>query len=111
MRHPCSYMVYSDAFDHLPVAAKQAVYERLWAILSGRDRDPKYAHLSAVDRQAIVDILRDTGHEIATRDGVLFVEDLGSTNGTLVNRRKIKGAIPLHQGDTLQVGRTILEVG
>ena len=42
---------------------------------------------------------------------VLFVEDLGSTNGTLVNRRKIKAAIPLHQGDTLQVGRTILEVG
>jgi pSer/pThr/pTyr-binding forkhead associated (FHA) protein len=48
---------------------------------------------------------------VFTRDGVLFVEDLGSTNGTLVNRRKIKGAIPLHQGDTLQVGRTILEVG
>jgi pSer/pThr/pTyr-binding forkhead associated (FHA) protein len=48
---------------------------------------------------------------VFTRDGALFVEDLGSTNGTLVNRRKIKAAVPLHQGDTLQVGRTILEVG
>jgi hypothetical protein len=48
---------------------------------------------------------------VFTRDGALYVEDLGSTNGTLVNRRKIKAAVPLHQGDTLQVGRTILEVG
>jgi len=48
---------------------------------------------------------------VFTRDGALHVEDLGSTNGTLVNRRKIKSAVALHQGDTLQVGRTILEVG
>src|SRR4249919_3162370 len=48
---------------------------------------------------------------VFTREGALYVEDLGSTNGTLVNRRKIKAAVPLHQGDTLQVGRTILEVG
>jgi hypothetical protein len=48
---------------------------------------------------------------VFTRDGALYVEDLGSTNGTLVNRRKIKAAVPLHQGDSLQVGRTILEVG
>jgi len=48
---------------------------------------------------------------VFTRDGALYVEDLGSTNGTLVNRRKIKSAVALHQGDTLQVGRTILEVG
>lgn len=48
---------------------------------------------------------------VFTRDGVLYVEDLGSTNGTLVNRRKIKAAVPLHQGDTVQVGRTIMEVG
>ena len=48
---------------------------------------------------------------VFTRDGALYVEDLGSTNGTLVNRRKIKAAVPLHQGDTLQVGRTIMEVG
>jgi pSer/pThr/pTyr-binding forkhead associated (FHA) protein len=48
---------------------------------------------------------------VFTRDGALYVEDLGSTNGTLVNRRKVKAAVPLHQGDTLQVGRTIMEVG
>jgi hypothetical protein len=33
---------------------------RLWTVLSGKDRDLKYANLTAADRAAIVDILRDT---------------------------------------------------
>lgn len=60
MRYPLSYMVYSEAFDNLPGPAKQVIYERLWAVLSGRDSRPKYEHLSAEDRTAIVEILRDT---------------------------------------------------
>lgn len=44
------------------------------------------------------------------RDGRLFVEDLGSTNGTYLNAKKVAGAIALHRGDRLQVGRTVLEV-
>jgi len=59
-RYPCSYMIYTAAFDALPVAAREAVYTRLWEVLSGRDKDPSYARLSAADRQAIVEILRDT---------------------------------------------------
>jgi pSer/pThr/pTyr-binding forkhead associated (FHA) protein len=34
----------------------------------------------------------------------LDVEDLGSTNGTFVNGRKVRRA-PLRAGDTLKVGR------
>ncbi len=60
LRYPCSYMIYTEAFDKLPAVAKQAVYERMWTILSGRDEAKKYAHLSPADRQAIVEILRDT---------------------------------------------------
>jgi pSer/pThr/pTyr-binding forkhead associated (FHA) protein len=37
-------------------------------------------------------------------DNCLGVEDLGSTNGTFVNGRKVRRA-PLHAGDTLKVGR------
>jgi hypothetical protein len=59
-RYPCSYMIYSDAFAALPGAARDAVYQRLWQILSGRDSSPRYARLSAADRLAIVEILRDT---------------------------------------------------
>ncbi|MGE0361448.1 MAG: hypothetical protein AB7H93_12225 [Vicinamibacterales bacterium] len=60
MRYPLSYTVYSTAFDALPGPMKDAVYQRLWAVLSGRDARPKYAHLSKADRQAIIEILRAT---------------------------------------------------
>jgi hypothetical protein len=60
MRYPCSYMIYSDAFDALPDGAKDAVYQRMWKILSGDEKERKYARLTLADRQAIVEILRDT---------------------------------------------------
>ncbi len=60
MRYPCSYMIYSDAFDALPDEAKSAVYERMWKILSGGEKEKKYGKLTFADRKAIVEILRDT---------------------------------------------------
>ena len=39
LRYPCSYMIYSAAFDALPPSAKDAVYRRLWEVLSGQARD------------------------------------------------------------------------
>ena len=36
-KYPCSYMIYTPAFDALPAAAKNAVYSRLWEVLSGKD--------------------------------------------------------------------------
>jgi hypothetical protein len=51
MRYPCSYMIYSDAFDALPGEAKTAVYRRMLLVL---------AHRNEADRTAIVEILRDT---------------------------------------------------
>jgi hypothetical protein len=64
LRYPCSYMIYTDAFESLPAPAKRAVYERMWVVLSGRDPAPAYAHLSAADRRAIVEILRDTKQDL-----------------------------------------------
>jgi pSer/pThr/pTyr-binding forkhead associated (FHA) protein len=43
-------------------------------------------------------------------DGRIWVEDLGSTNGTFVNRKKVSAPVPLRRGDRLQVGSTVLEV-
>ena len=46
-------------------------------------------------------------HARLTRHGgLLYVEDLGSTNGTFVNGRKTVGATPLRRGDTVRVGST-----
>ena len=59
-RYPCSYMIYSGAFDALPAAAREAVYARMWAVLSGGETQPRYRRLAKPDRQAIVQILRAT---------------------------------------------------
>ena len=64
-RYPCSYMIYSEAFDALPDVGRNAVYARLLQVLSGKDASPKYQHLSAADRQAILEILRDTKKDSA----------------------------------------------
>src|SRR5262249_59442272 len=61
MKYPCSYLIYSPAFDALPAGAKDPIYRRLWQVLSGQERDARYrSALSLADRQAIVEILRDT---------------------------------------------------
>lgn len=59
-RYPLSYMIYTEAFDAMPPRARDAIYARLWEILSGRDRHPRYARLTAADRRALVEILLDT---------------------------------------------------
>jgi hypothetical protein len=60
MRYPCSYMIYSRAFDELPGPARDAIYSRLWQILSGKAQARKYSKLSTADRTAIVAILLET---------------------------------------------------
>jgi hypothetical protein len=64
MRYPCSYMIYAPAFDALPRPAKEAVYRRLWQVLSGDESSAQYSRLSLADRQAIVEILRDTKKDL-----------------------------------------------
>ena len=44
--------------------------------------------------------------QLTRHGGLLYVEDLGSTNGTFVNGRKTVGATPLRHGDTVRVGST-----
>jgi hypothetical protein len=59
-RYPMSYLIYSRAFDGLPAEAKEQVYLRLWEVLSGKDQSKPFAHLTAADRQAVLEILRET---------------------------------------------------
>jgi pSer/pThr/pTyr-binding forkhead associated (FHA) protein len=46
---------------------------------------------------------------VFTSNGRVLVEDLGSTNGTFLNRNKLTSTVPLNRGDHLQVGGTVLE--
>lgn len=59
-RYPLSYMVYTELFDGLYPAAKEALYRRLYEVLSGADASGKYAKLAAPDRAAALEILRET---------------------------------------------------
>lgn len=59
-RYPLSYMVYSAAFDALPDCTREEVYQQLFDALSGKAPAPRFAGLSADDRSAILQIVRDT---------------------------------------------------
>lgn len=44
---------------------------------------------------------------VAQEDG-LMLHDLGSTNGTYVNGRRVSAPTQLRRGDTVQVGKTVM---
>lgn len=48
--------------------------------------------------------------KIFPKDGGWFVMDLGSTNGTYLNRMKVSDPMPLAPGDEVRLGKTVVEV-
>jgi pSer/pThr/pTyr-binding forkhead associated (FHA) protein len=57
------------------------------------------------------DIYTSTLHaRLFRRNDQLWIEDLGSTNGTYVNSEQISQAVRLGKGDLLQIGSTVFEV-
>jgi hypothetical protein len=59
-QYPVSYMIYSEAFESLPPPAKEAVYRKLFEVLTGSAREESFARLSAASRLAALEILRET---------------------------------------------------
>jgi len=59
-RYPCSYLIYSDAFEALPEPAKGYVYHRLLQVLTGQDPGKDFANLSAQSRREVLEILLQT---------------------------------------------------
>ncbi len=47
---------------------------------------------------------------IFNRDGAWFIEDLGSTNGTYLNQRRLTAVAELRAGDRVKIGKTTLEL-
>jgi len=105
-----------------PVAAKQA-----WASKGGsrlRVIEPAATRGQTYDLNDELTLGRAAGCQVTIddtfvsqlharlfrRDSQYFVEDLGSTNGTYLNRKKVSAPIAIRKGDRLQVGKTVLEL-
>lgn len=55
-KHPCSYLIYSEAFESLPAQLKERIFQRLWSVLTGETIDG-FENLDAETRQALREIL------------------------------------------------------
>jgi hypothetical protein len=72
--------------------------------------------VTVLGRSAEADVLLDDPYAsefhmrlVASENG-LVLHDLGSTNGTYVNGRRITAPTTMRRGDTIQVGKTVMEV-
>ena len=66
-KYPCSYLIYSDAFEQLPAKLKERIYERLFEILDGEDSSGAYEKISPESRQVIREILVATKKALPAR--------------------------------------------
>lgn len=59
-QYPCSYLIYSQAFDKLQQPLRNGIYAELWSVLNSEEQPPQLSHLDGETRDAIKQILRDT---------------------------------------------------
>ncbi|MGH8228573.1 MAG: hypothetical protein ACREU3_11845 [Steroidobacteraceae bacterium] len=64
-KYRMSFLIYSPAFNDLPAYAKNYLYGRFAAILTGKDLSGKYTYLGDAERQTILEILKATKPDFA----------------------------------------------
>ena len=65
---------------------------------------------SDLDMVLVEDMVSRRHAKISSTDAEVFIQDMGSTNGTFVNGEKIAGRALLHEGDRILVGTSIIKV-
>jgi hypothetical protein len=60
LKHPCSYLIYSDAFDRMPQPVMDYVKRRMTEVLTAEKTPAGYERLTDAQRTAIAEILRNT---------------------------------------------------
>ena len=74
------------------------------------------AHGQVIGRSPEADLAIDDPYasefhaRVGLQDERVVVHDLGSTNGTYVNGRRVTSPTTVSRGDTVQIGKTTLEV-
>lgn len=71
-------------------------------IVIGRSND--------LDMVLVEDMVSRRHAKISSTDSEIYIQDLGSTNGTFVNGEKVAGRAQLHEGDRILVGTSIIKV-
>jgi hypothetical protein len=72
--------------------------------------------VKVLGRSAEADVLLDDPYasefhmRLVAQENGLVLHDLGSTNGTYINGRRVTAPTSLRRGDTIQVGKTVMEV-
>ena len=54
-KYPCSFLIYSEAFDLLPKPMREHLLQRLHEILTGQDTSPEFARVEPELRRAILE--------------------------------------------------------
>jgi hypothetical protein len=59
-KYPCSFLVYSPAFDAMAQPIREVILQKLYDVLTGKVAEKPFADMHAADRQAVLEILRAT---------------------------------------------------
>ena len=65
---------------------------------------------SDLDMVLVEDMVSRRHAKISSTDAEVYIQDMGSTNGTFVNGEKIPGRAQLHEGDRILVGTSIIKI-
>lgn len=84
----------------------------------GLDRDQRFDLIGglSIGRSKEADVRIDDRYassihaRVFSREGRFYVEDMGSTNGTLLNGATLQGEAEAIDGDTVQIGDTIFRL-
>ena len=68
-------------------------------------RVPKQSRLIVPDPK-----VSGANSKLTYENRVMYIEDLGSTNGTQLNGMKVTGKVVVHQQDTIRIGQTNLRI-
>jgi FHA domain len=107
----------ATGFHSAPVFADSPLGEDAWLVVvrgGGLERDQRYDLIGglSIGRSKDADVQISDRYassihaRLFERSGRYFVEDMNSTNGTLLNGATLKGEAELIDGDTVQIGDT-----
>jgi hypothetical protein len=83
---------------------------------SQQGKELEIRDVSVLGRSPDADVLLDDAYasefhmRLVAQENGLVLHDLGSTNGTYLNGRRVTAPVNLRRGDTIQVGKTVMEV-